>query len=479
MKRTSLLSHGTILYALLFASLPAFAQTFFGSGGVTNSATDASNVGLGGSVLYINTTGSWNTATGNHALASNTEGSNNTAVGAYGLASNTTGTGNSALGFYALFANTTGFHNTGAGYQVLFSNTTGIQNTAIGYYALNTNTTGSFNSASGYQALYANTAGNNNLANGFQSLFYNTTGYNNAANGFQALYTNATGNNNTASGAYTLFSNTAGGGNSANGYYALYRNTTGSYNTANGYQSLFKNASGSYNTAQGYNSLYNASRGRFNIGIGYAAGYNITTGSNNIAIGNLAATLDNGMIRIGTTGTHTATFIAGINGSTASSGVAVYVDSNGQLGTITSSRRFKNDIKTMGTVSDKLLQLRPVTFRYKVADEKGGHPMQYGLIAEEVAKVFPDLVQYDKAGKPFTVRYHLLTPMILNELQKSRREIVEVKSSQNAKISRLEAELAAMKQAQAKQQELLARLAAYIQNGKKSATTEKANFVQH
>ena len=140
----------------------------------------------------------------------------------------------------------------------------------------------------------------------------------------------------------------------------------------------------------------------------------------------------------------------------------------------------------MGSVSEKLLQLRPVTFRYKVADEKGGHPVQYGLIAEEVAKVFPDLVQYDKQGKPFTVRYHLLTPMLLNELQKSRREIAEVKSSSKSEIvalrvenASIKAKLASMEQAQAEQKRLLNQLAAYIQNDKKNAPAQKANFVQH
>ena len=107
---------------------------------------------------------------------------------------------------------------------------------------------------------------------------------------------------------------------------------------------------------------------------------------------------------------------------TATDGVEVYIDSNGQLGTVTSSRRFKKDIHDMGSVTDRLMQLRPVTFRYKEAAENGAHPVQYGLIAEEVAKVYPELVQYDKAGKPFTIYYHLLTPMLLNELQKAHRQ---------------------------------------------------------
>ena len=282
--------------------------------------------------------------------------------------------------------------------------------------------------------------------------------------------------------------NTTGGYNVANGYSAMKANTTAANNVGLGVQSLFKNATGSNNVAVGYNSLYQ-NRGKGNIGIGYSGGYNLTSGINNIAIGNLAVAAESGAIRIGTTGTQTSAYIAGINGVTSSSGVAVYVNANGQLGTITSSRRFKNDIKTMGTVSEKLLQLRPVTFRYKTADETGAHPVQYGLIAEEVAKVFPDLVQYDKAGKPFTVRYHLLTPMLLNELQKANGKV----QAMNSKFSKMETENAFMKatlQKQsvenasikaelAQQKRLLNQLAAYIQNGKKNITPEKANFVQH
>ena len=157
----------------------------------------------------------------------------------------------------------------------------------------------------------------------------------------------------------------------------------------------------------------------------------------------------------------------------------MYIDANGQLGTVTSSRRFKNEIKSMGNVSDKLLQLRPVTFRYKSSDSKGGHPLQYGLIAEEVAKVFPDLVQYDKQGKPFTIYYHLLTPMILNQLQREHGSHKAEVTALNTKVATLTAELASIKQAQAEQQKLLVKLAAYIQSSKPNAPIQKVNIVQH
>ena len=153
------------------------------------------------------------------------------------------------------------------------------------------------------------------------------------------------------------------------------------------------------------------------------------------------------MIRIGTSGTQTSTYIAGISRITASGGSAVYINSNGLLGALTSSRRFKNDIKDMGPVSDKLMKLRPVMFRYNDKAEKGSHALHYGLIAEEVAKIYPNLVQYDEAGKPFTVYYHLLTPMLLNELQKSHRRSKAQKS-----------EIAAMKTVLQKQSEELVSL---------------------
>ncbi|HLK60630.1 MAG TPA: tail fiber domain-containing protein, partial [Chthonomonadaceae bacterium] len=185
---------------------------------------------------------------------------------------------------------------------------------------------------------------------------------------------------------------------------------------------------GSGNTAVGLNALFNSSGGSYNVALGYGAGMNMTSGSNSIYIGNPGLNTDNGVIRIGTPGTQGSTFIAGINGVTASQGVAVYINANGQLGTLTSSARFKYDIHNLGATSDKLMDLRPVSFRYKEAASDGSHPVQYGLIAEEVAKVYPDMVQYDKEGKPFTVYYQQLTPMMLDELQKAHKDIGELKS---------------------------------------------------
>jgi hypothetical protein len=185
----------------------------------------------------------------------------------------------------------------------------------------------------------------------------------------------------------------------------------------------------------GFDALSDNSTGSRNIALGYGAGQLISTGSNNIDIGNSGAEGDSGVIRIGTEGTHKGTFIAGISGVTAGGGVEVYINANGQLGTIKSSRRFKYNIQNLGATSDRLMDLRPVAFRYKEAAEDGTHPIQYGLIAEEVAKVYPDLVQYDKQGKPFTVYYHLLTPMMLNELQKAHHQL----AAQQTEFSSLKA----------------------------------------
>jgi hypothetical protein len=178
------------------------------------------------------------------------------------------------------------------------------------------------------------------------------------------------------------------------------------------------------------------------------------TGSNNIDIGNQGSTSDSGTIRIGCTSNclvgnapQTSAYIAGIYGfSTGLANVPVVIDSNGNLGTVSSSRRYKEDIADMGNASDRLMQLRPVTFRYKKAYEDGSRPVQYGLIAEEVAEVYPDLVAHSADGQVESVRYQLLDPMLLNELQKQHATIDAQKEqirSLEERLARIEAALAA------------------------------------
>jgi len=346
-------------------------------------------------------------------------------------------------------------------------NTTGSRNSATGYYALRSNTTGSYNTASGDKALFSNTTGNSNTASGMSALFSNKTGFRNTASGLFALRLNTYGHSNTASGAYALYSNTTGVYNTASGIGALGQNTTGNGNTASGERALGQNITGNGNTASGSGALENNTSGSRNIAIGYRAG-RLTLGSDNIDIGHEGDASDAGTIRMGTAGTHTRAFIAGIRGSVTgvANAIPVLIDSAGQLGTASSSRRFKKDIRDMGDATRRLLDLRPVLFRYKQEQTlPGGQevPPEYGLIAEEVAEVFPDLVVYDEDGQPFTVKYHLLSSMLLNELKKlDERSVAE-----SAEQAHAMAELAELRSEVARLRGLEARLAA-VEAGKKA-----------
>jgi len=242
----------------------------------------------------------------------------------------------------------------------------------------------------------------------------------NTAEGDGALSSNTTGAANTATGVAALQSNQTGNDNTATGGYALHMNTTGTGNTADGFEALLRNG-GSDNTAVGSGAL----RGSFsnnNIGVGRYAGALIRGGGNNIEIGNGGTNGDANRIRIGTVGAQTDTFIAGIYGVTVPSGVGVVVSPNGHLGTVTSSARFKEAIKPMDKTSEAILNLKPVTFRYKEGLDPE-HIPQFGLIAEEVEKVNPDLVVRDEEGKVNTVRYEAVNAMLLNEFLKEHRKV--------------------------------------------------------
>ncbi len=419
-------------------------------------ATGGSNTAMGYRALYSNTTGGANTAIGDGALYSNTTGSANTANGYSALVTNTTGSSNTAIGYEALF-NGTGNSNTAAGanallynaadnntavgFNALLRNSTGNLNTANGVSALQENTTGFDNTATGASALASNTTGFENTANGLQALFYNTNGNYNTADGVNALFNNTTGGNNTANGAYALYYNTTGVNNTAGGYFALYYNT-GNDNTASGYFTLFGNTTGSNNTASGWLALSSNTTGGSNIAVGDSAGINLTTGSNNIDIGNKGKAGESNYMRIGTKGTHTHTLIAGISGATVAAGVGVIIDTNGHLGTIVSSERFKEAVQPMEKASEAILALKPVTFRYKHELDPEGIP-QFGLVAEDVEKVNPDLVARDEHGKPYTVRYEAVGAMLLNEFLKEHR-----------KVTRLEVAVAKLESAAAQQNDL-------------------------
>ncbi len=438
------------------------SNTAIGAGSLASNTSGIFNTATGAGALNSNTAGNDNTANGYQALQSNTGGSFNTASGFYALQNNTNGGNNTASGNSALRANTSGNFNTASGEEALFNNTTGSQNTASGGAALQSNTTGNNNTASGYQALYANTTGNGNIADGYQALQDNTTGGSNTASGYQALQDNTTGGSNTAIGAQALESNTTGVNNSAIGASALQANNTGGGNTASGYSALQQNTTGSENTADGWGALNANTTGGYNVAVGWGALNANTTGANNIAIGMYAASTvaaangdnihignqglpgDAATIRIGTVGTQTSTYIAGIDTASVSSGVAVYVTASGQLGTVLSSRRFKDQITDMGDSSSKLLQLRPVNFFYKPQYDDGSHTLQYGLIAEEVAKVYPEMVAYDKDGQILTVKYQMLAPMLLNEVQKQNGQLQSQLQLQQEENRKLEDRLAAL-----------------------------------
>jgi hypothetical protein len=438
--RRFLLIASTAALACFGLSSPARAVSPPPDGGYANQNTaegedalldltsGAYNTAIGFDALLSNTSGTFNTATGADALESNTTGVNNTATGTGALSGNTTGGNNTANGDNALGANTTGNNNTATGFAALFSNTTGSGNTATGEAALIGNSTGSNNTATGLAALNSNGTGGSNTATGFSALDHNTSGSNNTANGSLALGFNTTGLSNTATGSFALEFNTTGGNNTANGDNALISNGTGSFNTANGVAALFSNTSGTSNTAEGINALLHNTVGSNNIALGASAGSSLTTGSNNIDIAAVGLAAESNTIRIGKVGTQQATYIAGVSGKTVAGGVTVVVDTNGHLGTVVSSERFKDAIKPMDKASEAILSLQPVTFHYKHELDPEGIP-QFGLVAEQVAKVDPDLVARDAAGKPYTVRYEAVNAMLLNEFLKEHRRVAELNTT--------------------------------------------------
>lgn len=431
------------LFALTLGSMAALAQT--------------DNTAYGTHALYSDTSGSYNAAFGYSALVDNTTGNSNTAIGFGTLYYATTTSENTAVGAGALSYTTSGNDNTAIGANALYSNTAGSSNTAVGVSALQNNTTATYNTAIGWEALYSNTSGEYNTATGYEALASNTTGTYNSAHGYGALGGNSTGSYNTAEGSFALAESDHGSGSasSAFGYSALPIST------------------GSNNTAVGYEALDNDGTGGDNIGIGYEAGYNITSGTYNIDIGSIGSSSDSGTIRIGTPGTQTSFFAAGIDGVTVSSGVEVFINSSGQLGTVNSSLRFKEDVHDMGDASSAILRLRPVTYRYKQPYADGSKPIDYGLIAEEVAEVYPDLVVRGTDGQIQTVQYQKLTPMLLNELQKQHQLVEQMgktmaqqqetirllKTQQTETIQLLEKRLAALEAQQQSSARLEARVA--------------------
>ena len=304
--------------------------------------------------------------------------------------------------------------NTAEGQNALFSLTSGSANTAVGWYSLFSDTTGSFNTATGAGALLFNTA-DQNTAFGAAALLFNTSGEANTAVGTAALLNNTMGTANTATGLGVLLANTTGSGNTATGASALGGNTTGDDNTA----------------------------------IGNLAGSNQSTGSGNVYIGT-------GML--GVAGESNACYIRSIFGQTSASGIPVVINSNNKLGTTTSSKRFKDEIKPMDKASEALLALKPVTFRYK-KDIDPAATAQFGLVAEDVAKVNPDLVVRDENGEIYTVRYDAVNAMLLNEFLKEHRKVQE----QETTITQLKSMVEKQEAANVQQQKQIEAVTAGLQ----------------
>ncbi len=315
----------------------------------------------------------------------------------------------------------------------------GNDSTAMGTNALVSNEGAYGNTAAGFSALYSNIRGSNNTAVGTFALYLNTDGSYNTASGNSALASTTTGNYNTAFGAETLVNNTTGFYNTATGTYALLY-STGNYNTAIGGSTLVANTSGSSNTALGYSALSNNTSGTNNIAVG-ARGGDLLSGSDNIDIGNEGVAADSGIIRIGAAGIQKHAFIAGIS-STQVTGSAVYVTAAGKLGVLASSERYKTSIRSMGNDIARLQRLRPVTFHLKT-DPHGA--VQYGLLAEEVANVYPELVIRDQAGRIVGIRYEELTPLLLREVQHQHEQLME-QQQRLAEIDQLKQQVAELKQ---------------------------------
>ena len=356
---------------------PGFT-TAEGCNALAGLTTGAGNTGVGWFALFSAGASNFNTGIGGGALVLNT-GDSNTAVGAAALLLNTTGENNTAVGTDALVFNAVGFNNTAVGFFALENNTSS-GNTGLGSGALTTNTTGTFNTAVGGGALVSNDDGNGNTTVGVLSLSANLHGDLNTAIGFAALQ-NTVNSDNTAVGAGALSLNTIGAGNTALSHSALHDDVIGGSNT-----------------------------------VGPNAGSAVVNSHDVICIGSPGAEVND------------SCFIGNIRGVTTdlNDAVAVLIDSAGQLGTMSSSQRFKKDIKPMETTSDSILSLKPVTFHYK--SDKSNTP-QFGLIAEEVAKVNPSLVVHDKDGQIYTVRYEAVNAMLLNEFLKEHKKVQDLEGT--------------------------------------------------
>lgn len=430
---------------------PAYAQTpACAAPGCNSVASDAhSNTAAGTGSLIVTTSASGqNAAFGYQALNSNTSGSQNTAIGYWALNLNTIQAGNTAVGFNTLwnvYGNTTSSNTAVGAYSM--SSDGGQLNTAMGFAALasNSHDLANFNTAVGAYALNQNSGGVPQGGDGAPFSDNNAVGY-------EALYSNQGGGGNNAIGATALKLNTIGYYNNAVGYKAMTANTTGYNNNAQGSYALSANTTGFGNSAVGANSMENMVDGCRNVGVGNNTGTGLTNAGLNAAPYDCYDTYigwgvsgtegDSGVTVIGNTTYATATYIAGVYGA-AAGGIFVCATSSGQLSTgatcaASSSERYKEDIQPL-TDTQRLMALDPVSFRYRKADASGNKPIEYGLIAEQVARVYPELVVLDEQGRPDAVKYQDLTPLLLKKVQQQQGEL----NSQAAQLADAHAKMAA------------------------------------
>ena len=480
-------SFNTANGAAALLSNTADQNTATGTGALLLNSTGAGNTASGTFALFNNTTGNGNIGLGASAGINLTTGNNNIEIGNVGIAgeSNTIRIGDPAIHDAIFMAGITAMTPEAPNQAMLVDPVSGqlgsaditsfgvvstsLENTAVGVQALVSNT-GAYNTATGFQALFSNTDAENNTAVGAEALL-NNTGPNNTAVGAGALFSNqgdvnnSSGAFNNAVGANSLFFNTTGASNNALGESALLSNVAGSdntaigdvalenndststglgsFNTAVGAGALFSNIDGNSNNAVGVNALASNTNGLYNNAVGFEALGANTTGFANVALGDLAGQdviTANNVICIGASVTgadvSNSCYIGSIFGQTSSGGAAVFINSNGKLGTATSSRRFKEKIKAMDKSSEALFALKPVTFRYKKEIDSAS-TSQFGLVAEDVEKINPDLVVRDNEGNPYSVRYDQVNAMLLNEFLKDHRKVEE----QQAIIAQLKKEM--------------------------------------
>jgi hypothetical protein len=408
-------------------------NTSVGAGTLVLNTGDA-NTATGTAALLLNTSGQRNTANGTAALVNNSTGEDNTAVGAFALNSNTA-TGNSAIGSNALLNNTTGGTlgniqgldfgpNVAVGWQALESNTIAGANTAVGYQALQSFTTG----PTGFEQLGLCTAV------GFQALANATVGLGNNAFGYQTLFNNTDGAGNTAIGLQALFNNTIGGSNVAIGNNALLHNTTGAGNAGNGFGALESNTDGGNNTASGPHALGANTTGNGNTALGAFAGNAVTTANNVICIGTFGENVSDRC--------YIGNIYSNVQPIVGTDPDSVTIRSSGKLGRgNVSSRRYKHDIKPMDKASETLFALKPVSFRYNKQYD-ATQTLAFGLIAEEVADINPNLVGRNPEGQPESVRYDQINAMLLNEFLKQHDAFLK----EHRKVEKLEATVARQQQ---------------------------------